>query len=165
MEAALARTPAPSVTRLRLLVARATIAYGVGERARLVAASGDTDLMPLLDGLAGEAYLVAGRLDEQRLEGDAAWTIEAVGVCLIALGVASDGVMLIGAAEAATERLGEPGRPQLTIDQRDRGLARAREQLGGAEVDARLERGRLMARDIATGLVLRAPTIVRRDTG
>ena len=267
VEAALARTPTPSLTRLRLLVARATIAYGVGERVRereafeaalatarqigeprehalllamftkavtsgeqpeidalrllatakhLVTASGDTDLMPLLDGLAGEAYLVTGRLDDAAavladvtdggrarhfaafdaptheadlaflrgdvlaaldaysdvararqvggLEEDVTWTIEAVGVCLITLGLAADGVTLIGAAQAASERIGEPGRPRLAMDLRDRGLARAREQLGGDEADARLERGRRMARDVVMGLVLRAPTIVRSET-
>ena len=267
VEAALSRTPALSRTRLRLLVARATIAYGVGDRARereafeaalaiagqigdprehaltlamftkaitsgeqpeidalrllatakhLVAASGDTDLIPLLDGLAGEAYLVAGRLDEAAaifanvtdggcarhfaafdaptheadlaflrgdvlgaldaysdlaraqqlggLEEDVTWTIEAVGVCLVALGLAADGVTLIGAAQAASEGIGEPGRPRLAIDLRDRGLARAREQLGGAEADARLEHGRRMARDVVMGLVLRAPTIVQSGT-
>jgi non-specific serine/threonine protein kinase len=179
---------------------------------RIATSSGDMDLLPLLEGLDGEAYLFDGKLDEatrifaniteggrarhfaayqasgveaslafargdmltaldcmadsartqQMGDLDAAWNAESVGVCLIALGRPAEGVTLVGAAQAASDRIGAPGRSRQARELLDQHLAAARAELGDSATEAHLERGYRMDHDVMLGLVLRAPTIAPR---
>ncbi|MBA3430186.1 MAG: hypothetical protein H0U16_01740 [Actinobacteria bacterium] len=264
VELALSRTSEVSRTRVRLLLSRAVIAYGGGDRPRersafedavttaaqlgdtrehaltlaafakavtsgeqteldafkLLAtacdvAAGHPDILALLRALEGEAHFVSGRMDvaaqifdamhddgrarhlvayrettyaatlaffrgdmltaldgnvEQARaahmnaeESNLAWTIEEVGICLIALGDAREGIRLVGASQAVSDRIGMPGRPALGADLVSRYLAAAREQLGETEVESEFAAGRRLDADIVMGMVLRAPTFARRE--